>query len=50
MKKESPINKHKKRKGGYEGVRVWQAYRLEGVVKNVGIKPVRKTRKANESK
>jgi len=32
-------------KGGYSGTRMWGAPRLEGVVKNKAIKPVRKTKK-----
>jgi hypothetical protein len=30
------------RKGGYVGDRMWQAHRLEGVVRNKGIKPSKK--------
>lgn len=33
------------KKGGYNGDEMWRAHRLEGVVKNVGIKKKKKIKK-----
>jgi len=38
-------NNTEKIKGGKEGNKMWKAHRLEGVVKNKGIKPVKKSKK-----
>ena len=38
-------NKAKARKAGYVGNEMWNAHRLEGVVKNKGIKKVKKNSK-----
>lgn len=42
MKKKIIASKQKIKKSGYEGDEMWKAHRLEGVVKNKGIKPVKK--------
>jgi|688.fasta_scaffold2031178_2 hypothetical protein len=34
--------KRKAKKGGYVGNEMWTAHRLEGVVKNKAIKPIKK--------
>lgn len=46
MKKRIIKGKRKAKKSGYGGDRIWRAHRLEGVVKNKGIKPVRKKKKS----
>ena len=33
------------KKGGYTGNRIWLAHKLEGVVRNKAIKPVKKKKK-----
>lgn len=45
MKKKNIQGKFKNRKGGYAGNEIWEAHRLEGVVKNVAIKPKKKNKK-----
>ncbi len=42
MKDKNSQGKRKQKKGGYNGDRIWRTHRLEGVVKNRGIKPIRK--------
>ena len=43
MMKHRPVVRVKKaQKGGYGGDEMWRTHRLEGVVKNKGIKPVKK--------
>ena len=43
MKKEQiGTGKRKAKKGGYNGNEMWKTHRLEGVVKNKGIKAVKK--------
>ena len=45
MRKKSILDDKKIKKGGYRGNGLWKAHRLEGVVKNKAIKPVKKKRK-----
>jgi len=42
MKKQIFSGKIKATKGGYGGDKMWRATRLEGVVKNRAIKPIKK--------
>jgi hypothetical protein len=45
MKKHMVRGIHKIKKGGHAGDEMWRTHRLEGVVKNRGIKPVKKKKK-----
>jgi len=42
MKKEMKVMKGNLKKGGKIGDERWEAHRLEGVVKNKAIKPIKK--------
>ena len=42
MKKKIITGKRHAKKGGYNGSEMWRTHRLEGVVKNKAIKPIRK--------
>lgn len=41
------IGKGNGQKGGYRGGQMWSAHRLEGSVKNAGIKSARKQKKVS---
>lgn len=43
MEKKIITGKRKIKKGGYNGNEMWRTHRLEGVVKNKAIKPVKKS-------
>lgn len=45
MKNKIITGKRRAKKGGYNGNKMWRTHRLEGIVKNVAIKPVKKERK-----
>ena len=45
MKNKIAIGKRRAKKGGYNGNEMWRTHRLEGVVKNKAIKPIRKKKK-----
>ena len=45
MKNKIITGKRHAKKGGYNGDKMWRTHRLEGVVKNKAIKPVKKERK-----
>ncbi len=44
MKHYRAVDKKRAKKGGYDGEEMWRAHRLEGVVKNKAIKPLKKKR------
>jgi len=44
-KKIVSMGKRRARKGGYNGNKIWRTHRLEGVVKNRAIKPIKKKKK-----
>lgn len=45
MKKNIITGIHTMKKGGYGGDEMWRTHRLEGVVKNRGIKPIKKKKR-----
>ena len=47
MKKEFISEKVGSKKSGLGGDKIWRTHRLEGVVKKVGIKPIRKKKRVN---
>lgn len=42
MKKKIIVGKKRVKKSGYDGNEMWRTHRLEGVVKNKGIKPIKR--------
>ena len=50
MAKKIITGKRRAKKGGYNGDKMWRTHRLEGVVKNVAIKSVKKKKKINIKK
>ncbi|MFZ2621084.1 MAG: hypothetical protein WAX85_01125 [Minisyncoccia bacterium] len=46
-KKTIITGKKRAKKGGYNGNEMWRTHRLEGVVKNVAVKPKKKKKKVN---
>lgn len=47
IKKNTTVEKGKNRKNGEKGDERYEAHRLEGVVKNKAIMPIRKTKKVS---
>jgi hypothetical protein len=44
MKNRIITGKRRAKKSGYNGNKIWRTHRLEGVVKNKAIKPIKKKR------